>query len=563
MARPKKARNRWTRWIIALGVLLTLAVVGHVAIRFVLSTEFLQERFSLELAEASDGLYKIRLGSTSFDLIANRMHATDVALYPDSARLADTTRRLAPEALYSISAPSLTINGTSLLSLLQGKIKSRSLHLTRPHLHLALDNRRARPRSDTTAPRVTSPFRPAPFHHRLAKQVPRMEIGVIRIDSAAFSWERIVDGKRIRDSVGSINVELHDINTDSASVADTSRVLFSNDVRFRLGGYARMSEDGVYLMSVDSISGSTKDRQLLIQSMQFVPILSDSQLKRKYNTRTTRYSASASNVELRGLEYRKTLEENAVDVRSMLVRKPVLDIYLDRTLPPRTRAQPSKLPHESLRGITWNTTFDTVRFEEGRVVYSERAADGARRGMMRFEEFAGEMRNISNTPELDGKRARMDIRTRLNGAAELVATIDYDMSRPELNMSYQGSITSMDATSFNEVLVDLEGIRVQSGQLDSAWFAINVVRNVATGSVLMRYHNLKVSFENKNTGGRGIFNRIKTFVANAVKLRDSNPTNASVPATVADVRVIRSPEVPLFGFMWQGIRAGLLSTLGM
>jgi hypothetical protein len=121
----------------------------------------------------------------------------------------------------------------------------------------------------------------------------------------------------------------------------------------------------------------------------------------------------------------------------------------------------------------------------------------------------------------------------------------------------------MDATTFNEILEDLEGVKVDAGRIDTVWFDISVVNSRARGKVHIAYHDLNVGFQNKDTGKRGLFDVIKSFVANAVKVQANNPRSANEPAFTAEVDIVRAPNVALFGFLWVGLRQGLMSTLGI
>ncbi len=565
----RPGRRKWI-WISLLAVVIALALVAQAALRQMLDADFIEARFAEALGAATGGLYRIEIGGLKFSLLENRLTATDVRLYPDSAVILDTTRKNAPQGLYSVSAPSMTMTGTNIWALVKGKLESSSLHLVRPHLHLALDSKRAPPPDSVlgsaesrTAPALDSIIES--FHIRLARQLPRMDIDYLRIDSGAFSWERNIGRKVVRDSVGSISVELSDINTDSVSAADVERVLFSDDVRFHVGSYSRLTEDGVYVVTADSASGSTRDGSIAIHSFQMLPILSDSQLKKKWSRRTTRYRVSVAEVRLNAMDLRSVFDESEIVVGSMLLRKPELDVHLDKTLPGPAIKPAARLPHESLQAVSWNVRLDTVRIEKGRMAYTERALDGTRPGGIRFEEFAGELYNISNAPPSPGvksKRASMNIRTRVNGAGQLVAKLDYDMSARGLNMRYSGSISAMDASSFNEALVDLNGIKVSQGRIDTAWFNINVARDSATGQMQLMYHDLRVSFLSKETGKVSLLDRLKGFVANTVKLKSGNPPSSDKPPMVADIAIRRGREVPLFGFLWISIREGLMTTLG-
>jgi hypothetical protein len=565
-AKPSKAR-RWA-WLALLALIVVFAFAVQDAVRKLLDVTFIESQFADAMSRATNGLYRIQIGDLKYSLLKNRLTASNVRIHPDSGVLRDSLRRAAPEGLYSISAPALTMTGTNVWALLKGKLDAGSLHLVRPHLHLALDSRRVSPENLTAAETYRADdtlARSEAFHVRLARQLPQMSINYLRIDSGAFSWERNVGGRVLRDSVGSISVEMIDINTDSVSATDVHRVLFSDDVRFRVGSYSRITEDGVYLVTADSLSGSTLDSAIAIHSLRIFPVLSDSQLKKKWSHRTTRYRTSVDEVALNGIDLRNLFDESNVAVGSMSLRKPELDVYLDKTLPTAEDKPPAKLPHQSLQGVSWNVRFDTINIENGRLVYSERAKDGARPGVIRFEELTGEMLHVSNERPEKGQRniASLAMRARVNGAGRLAAKLEYDMSARGLQMSYKGSISAMDASVFNEVLVDLEGIKVSKGRVDTAWFNISVANDSATGQMQLLYHDLAVSFMNKQTGRVSLIDKLKGFVANTMKLKSGNPPSSDKPPSVADIALRRPAEIPLFGFVWISIRQGLLATLGI
>jgi hypothetical protein len=545
---------------------VALAFAAQFFLRRVLDADYLEARFAAALSEASGGLYRIEIGDLQFSFLKRFLSATDVRLFPDSSVLRDTARAMAPEGLYSVVAPEVSVRGAGLRALLSGRIEAASLRLVRPHLHLALDSRRKRA-SDTLGVEeqlfegVRMPD--TSFHERLARQLPRMSIGELRIDSAAFSWERRVGRKQISDSVGNIFVELDGIDTGPASAADTTRVLFSDDARFRVSSYAKMTADSIYLIAVDSVSGSTRAGRLSIIGVIVAPIHSDSQLKIRWTQQTTRYRVNAAHISLNSIRLRSIFESGEIGVGSMTVLRPELEVYLDRTLVPRAQRTESVLPHRSLQKVSWNLRLDTIRIEGGRIAYSERANDGVRPGTIRFEDFSGELRDLSNLGDDRGTRSSLHMSTRINGEGTLVADMDYDMSTRGLNMSYRGSISPMSATLFNEVLENLSGVQIRRGMIDTAWFSIGVSSDSASGQLQLNYHDLSIAFQNKDTGRRSLFDKLKSFVANAVRVRDSNPASDARAATVATIALRRPPDMPFFGFIWVSLRQGLMETLGM
>jgi len=112
------------------------------------------------------------------------------------------------------------------------------------------------------------------------------------------------------------------------------------------------------------------------------------------------------------------------------------------------------------------------------------------------------------------------------------------------------------------VLVDLEGIRVTDGTLDTAWFAVDVLDNMARGTLTVRYHDLGLEVLDKVTHERSLGDQLRTFIGAHFVLRAGDPAErGSMVREGALVR--RRPEIPLARFTWETRREGLKETLGL
>jgi hypothetical protein len=134
---------------------------------------------------------------------------------------------------------------------------------------------------------------------------------------------------------------------------------------------------------------------------------------------------------------------------------------------------------------------------------------------------------------------------------------------PELTIAYLGSVGRMPIAAFNAVLVDLEGIRVTGGTLDTAWFAVDVLDNVARGTLTVRYHDLAPELLDKVTHERSLGDNLRTFIGANFVLQEANP--AEPDGVLREGRLVRrrSPEVPLVRFIWETLREGLKETVGL
>lgn len=125
----------------------------------------------------------------------------------------------------------------------------------------------------------------------------------------------------------------------------------------------------------------------------------------------------------------------------------------------------------------------------------------------------------------------------------------------------QGGLGTMDARTLNETFVNLGGVRIESGQVDSLWFDATVERGTATGSVHGIYRNLEVEILNKRTGKRGLGNRLKTIVT-GMALRSSN-LPAEGELDTGRIQHTHEADESFFKFLWYALRSGIYSLVGI
>src|SRR5262249_15112708 len=153
---------------------------------------------------------------------------------------------------------------------------------------------------------------------------------------------------------------------------------------------------------------------------------------------------------------------------------------------------------------------------------------------------------ISNDP-LRMSRAsacEIDVRARFANAAPLLVRFEYDLTGKALNLSYRGRFGPMAAQALNPFLVDLEGVRVRDGQLESADFNVDVRDDTARGSLKLLYHDLAIETLDKVSHHRSLSDRLHTFIFNNFKLNTDNPSSDK-PVVVTPLNHPRPVETPL------------------
>jgi hypothetical protein len=84
----------------------------------------------------------------------------------------------------------------------------------------------------------------------------------------------------------------------------------------------------------------------------------------------------------------------------------------------------------------------------------------------------------------------------------------------------------------------------------------------ARGRVRAVYKDLDIALLNKQTGSaKGINNRVTSFLANVLKIRNSNAPDASGSMKEGMVNYTRRPDDEFQQFAWFALRTGVLDVI--
>jgi hypothetical protein len=276
----------------------------------------------------------------------------------------------------------------------------------------------------------------------------------------------------------------------------------------------------------------------------------------------TRFSISARTLRLDGVDL-ASLARGRIAVAAATLESPAAEVFLNRKVPSKSTGERKPMPHELLSKLPRSVRIDTLATKNGSVRYVELAQDGTRPGVMRFENVWATVYGLVSDPE-PGFEApcRIDLRMLLAGEGATDLTLEYDLSSPRLDLKYRGRVGRMPATAFNEILVDLKGVRVNAGQHDSTWFEFDVKGDVAAGKVQVLYHGLDSEIVDKATLERGVSEKLQTFIGNA-KIAEANPKESGAQATIVPVQHERPESENFFRFLWVLVREGLYATMGI
>ena len=217
--------------------------------------------------------------------------------------------------------------------------------------------------------------------------------------------------------------------------------------------------------------------------------------------------------------------------------------------------------HEALAAIRQPLQVDSLSITNGHLTYCERVVAGADPGVLTFGAVNMSVEGIANRGEASAAillRAQGD----LMDAGTLKVLMTIPITPPDFSLHYSGSLSAMDLTRLDAFLDIAERTRIKSGSAQEAAFEIDVTAGQARGHVRAIYRDLEIAVLDKQTDTeKGLDNRVASFLANVLKIRNSNAPDASGSMKEGEVNYTRRPEDEFLQFAWFALRSGVLDVI--
>lgn len=524
------------------------------ALNVLLSPEQLTDFANYALDREYDGRHRVRLDDVDVDLLARSAVASGVRveLAPDAAS------GPGPEAV--IVVDSLVVRHVSPLSLILGReFRADVVRVVRPRVDLRWP-------ADTAAPDTSSaPDSSAPTHRRDARSL--MEEVAGRFPSAGVNRFDLVDGSVLLTNAegfalgaGQINLAMTEVHLDSSEIDRADGALFSDRLEFSAREIHHTPARGGYEMRAAQLALSSAESTFTVTGIDIDTAAYDA--IDGVQTRSDRFRLDLETLTLSGVDYRGVFAGPRIVVRSVRVDSAGLEVYSDKRLPggPPTRAT---LPHELIRALPVPLRIDTVSLERTRIEYAERVPGSTRPGRLVFGDVWVTAVSVTN----DSTHMRGDSSMIINangilaGESRLTAVLYLDLMAPAFDLRYRGHVGAFDVPAINTMLVDLQGVRVSRGRVDSLWFDAAIRDGIARGELTAVYRDLSVEMVDRASRDPDLWDEIESLVANTFVIRGQNAVGQEGGLRVGAIEYSIKPQDTFFGRIWFGLRGGLLSLL--
>ncbi len=316
-----------------------------------------------------------------------------------------------------------------------------------------------------------------------------------------------------------------------------------------------------YTIRCARLRGSVPGSELIAEGTELRTSAGDEEFFGVRAFRNTRFHLVLPECRVLGLAYGELLQGRSYRARSVQFFRPSFDALVNLDKPVEPFVKPPLMLHEALAAIQQPLQIDSLSVTNAHLRYCERLAIGAEPAVLTFAAVSLSVEGISNRGETTSA-----IRVRGQGDLMNAGTMQVLMSipstAPNFSLHYSGSLSAMDLPRLNAFLEISEHTRIKSGSAQEAAFEIEVTDGQARGRVRATYQNLEIAVLNKQSGSeKGLANRVTSFFANELKIRNANPPEGSNSRKEGEVNYTKKPDEEFLQFLWFALRMGVLDVI--
>lgn len=558
MEDKKPGKYKILKWIA--GILGALVLLMGIAAIY-LSAKWkplLTEKITEGVRNGSKGLYTIKFEDIHLNLITGSASLDRVSLIPDTG-IYNSLRanNLAPANLFELKLEKLNINRVGVLTAyFKKKVELNSIILDHPSINVLHFDVPKKP--DTVKEEKT-------LYEQISKTLKSIHVKAIKIVDADLDYLNGETGKAL-NSVKHLDITASDFLVDSLSQYDTTRFYNTKDISFVLKGYRSTGKDKMYSIKVDTITGSAKAKSLMVVGVQVIPLHPDLEFSRMYKYGKDRYDLKFNQIQFTGVDFMKLNAEGTLHATALSIGPAKVNIFVNRELPaPPGLDKFKNFPHVALKRLPIPATIDTLKLRDLDVAYTEYNPMSLKRGTVYFENFGGDIYNLSNDSLqlLKNNHAIAKLHAMVMKTSRIDITMDLNLTAKDAAFTYKGSVAPMDMMVLNTVAKNMGLVEIESGKMQKTTFDIKANRNGSSGTVVFLYNNLKVKLlKDSELGEPPKKKGLLSFIANTVLIKDDNPTKND-PARVANVTFERTPAASFFNLLWKGVFMGMRETIGL
>ncbi|MES1216402.1 MAG: hypothetical protein ABUT20_12875 [Bacteroidota bacterium] len=544
---PSPSKKRGKK--IFLGIIiffLLLAIAFQVFIDRYLEP-IIHERLEKLIVAGSDSLYNFQVEKISVSFWRSAVDVKNLVIQVDSAHYAQREKRSdLPALTFEINLKNGSIGGIGLLPILfDKKINIESIISKNADITFSRHFRK----SDKKDKEVNDPL-----WKLIRPDIKSISISKIILDDININYTNADSAKAFKWKFEHCSTIIDNTKVDSASSADKSRILFSKNVSIQFNDIKLNTVDGLYAVEAKKLWYSSAAKNVEVDSFKFHPILGQQAFYKKVGIDKDRFNLDFPGIRLVNFQLPQWINSDILEVDTIDLEKPQINVYKDRTATPDQRGKLGKYPHQLLQKLPFVLNIKQLHLSDAEVTYTEKSSKSAMEGKLIFQKLHGTVKNVTN--DLDEIKKNRDCVADITGLfmqrSQLHAVFKFHLDEAATGgFEVSADIAKLDAAQLNPITVPLAQASIKSLEISELHYYIKGNEKSGNGYLSMLYKNLAIDLTKKDDDdGKVKKRKLLSFLVNNLVVYQDNPMNGKERKAV-NIQTIRDPQKSFFNLIWK------------
>lgn len=372
------------------------------------------------------------------------------------------------------------------------------------------------------------------------------KIKTLKVENGKIDSDISYVNESIQQKASNINLTLLQIKIDTATLRHGH---YWKNLTIKLSDYEGKLHSKNLKINIDKIDAATTICDLSgIQISQLHPAGKSQQLFFKNHIK---------HIAMNGIDFHRLFRHREISINHMRISSMFLEVFRDRSLPSK-QSYTAQMPNELVRELSTYLRLKKFVVSNGYIAYIDKSPELKEAAKITFEKTDIEISNLTNDPKAMNEKnpALIKIKTMVMGKGQLTMDLSMNLLSQSLDCSYKGSLSKMDATSFNSFIA-YAGIQLKEGNIEAQSFDVKVKNGTASGSMLLTYKDLHVKVIDKKSGKT---KKLLSKIANLALKNHNKQEKNKAPETVP-VNYQRNPDDGFFSYAWNSINGAILDTI--
>lgn len=547
------SRKHVTIFSVCLITLISSGIYLNLYAKKILS-KLIQETIS----KSTNHLYHIDFENIEINPIAGNISLSHVIFRLDTPTYKTMMeQKILPEYTFVSQADRLELKHIHFLkTYFSRSIDIQSILINKPMLNMA--------HQDSSSFECTTPDHRTAYQ-RISKHWKSIQIGEIDVQGMTIQYIDQPIKKSKITTVKNTDIKISDLLIDSLSQYDQTRLFYTKDISVNIQHYRYETNDQIYTIQLDEISGSSSKQEAKIIGLHVIPMCPEMEFSALFKEQKDRYEITTEEITLSKIDYHLLNTTRRLSASILDIRGADIAIFLNRKIPRASVNLTENYPSLALKKLAIDTQIDTIKWTESKISYSEYNPKSQHRGTIFFGRVSGELNNVTNNA-LALQRNRFCNATAtglIMDEGQLNVKFQFDLLDPKGAFIFSGNLGQMNARVLNPALKPLALIKARKGFVECIDFNGKGNTEICSGSLTAKYAQLRISLLKKDLINPKLKRQaLASMYTNILVIRSENPSDDKLLHS-SQFLYQRSIYSSFFNTIWRGLAMGLMDNIGL